>query len=530
MDAAVAVALTLNVVEPYNSGIGAGGLALIWDGDKKKAYALDFRETAPSLAQEKMFLQPGVPEDASRNGPLAIAVPGEMAGLAALHKRWGKLPWKDLFTEAIRYAEQGFSPDRALKARVKKRRDCLTRDYHTLKIYKPLLPLPNAAIQNHIFSSQAPLNSTNETLSWKQPELAKTLKRLQDNGAQDFYSGKIAQALSKDLAAKGSLIRLQDLQNYQIKWRKPLEEKYNWGQVWGFPLPSSGGILVLQALNTLTALEKETGSHETWASWLIPIFGEIFTIRNEAMGDSDFLPKPPLNQWLSKGFAKKLAKEILDSNSLNLKNGTLKNQDKENTNKTEGQTSHFSVIDAQGNAVSMTITQNLSFGSCVTAGSTGILMNNQMDDFATRAGQPNAFGLVQSQANAIQPGKRPLSSMSPILVTEKKTVILALGSPGGPRIISSVLQVLYRHFVLGENLKESVAAPRFHYQGLPQKIFIESTLPAKIQEQLSLAQLPIEKNSPWSNVQAVAYDPKTEKFSAESDPRGIGKAIVVYPK
>lgn len=525
IDAAVAAALTLSVVEPYNSGIGAGGMAMIWDGTKRKAFALDFRETAPKLAHEKMFLQPGLPEDASRSGPLAIGVPGEIAGLAALHKRWGKLPWEDLFTEAIRYTEQGFVPDAALLARVKRRQDCLSRDYHSWKIYHGLFPNEPNSSTSKDHRPKPDLNDDNSSAPklWRQVALAKTLKRLSQRGADDFYQGEIAQALAKDLSDKGSLIRLQDFQNYQVKWRRPLSSNFSWGRLWGFPLPSSGGISVIRSLKTLSALAQMQKNHETWIPWMVGVFEQIFKSRNKAMGDSDFIATPPVNKWISKSFARTQAKEILKK--LNPPSPTKTG---DASAKTQGHTSHLSVIDAKGNGVSMTITQNLSFGSCVSSGSTGILLNNQMDDFATHPGKANAFGLVQSKANAIAPGKRPLSSMSPTLVTSKKNLILAIGSPGGPRIISSVIESLYRYFVLGESLKQAVAAPRFHYQGIPHQIFVEKTASPALQESLATTKIPIKLSRPWSNVQAVAYEPSTQSFSAESDPRGIGKALVVF--
>lgn len=523
VDAAVAAALTLAVVEPYNSGLGAGGLAMVWDPEKKRGYPIDFRERAPLKATPKLFQRPGVAKDASKNGPLAIAVPGEIAGLAYLHRRWGRLPWKDLFVDAIQYAEQGFVADSALLDRTQGRQACLSRDYHSWKVYRPLLKPPSDLAPNPSGNPQKPEAGQVPTPPprWIQGDLAQTLKVLRDEGAKSFYQGPLGFQLVSNLKGKGSLITLADLRTYEVKERNPIIGNFDWGRVWGFPLPSSGGISVVRALNTLEAIQDKTKDWDNWQAWLVKVLGPIFADRNAEMGDEDFVSGQPVARWVSHSFAKAQAKELLKEDWL--PKATPRAQAQKQT-ETDGQTTHLSVMDSEGRAVSLTLTQNLSFGSCVTAGSTGILMNNQMDDFATRPGQPNAFGLVQGMANGVEPGKRPLSSMSPTLVTGDDQVILAIGSPGGPRIITSVLQVLYRHFILQQDLRQAIAAPRLHYQGLPRRIFLETGFSAADQAKLRQLKLPLKPSSPWSNVQAVAYDPQTGRFSAFSDPRGIGAA------
>jgi gamma-glutamyltranspeptidase/glutathione hydrolase len=498
VDAAVGAALTLAVVEPYNSGLGAGGLALLWDSRNKKAYAFDFREKAPLAATAAMFLQPWIPPDASVAGPLAIAVPGEIHGLASLHRRGGKLPWRELFADAIRYAESGFLPDKGLLTQVENRKECLRRDYDTSQLYQAF------------WSSEKHPNDTQDPTPppWIQPALTQTLKQLAAEGPESFYQGHLGTFLVRDLQGKGALLSEKDLAQYQTVERNPLLAKFPWGQLWGFPLPSSGGISLIRGLQTMEALgkiDKDKASLPDWQTWMVEVLRQVFQTRNTEMGDGDFLPSLPVKQWTSKNFAKQQAKNIFTKKTEETAPSPLKN-------KTEGHTTHLSVIDGQGNAVAMTLTQNLPFGSCVTSGATGLMMNDQMDDFSTRPGQPNAFGLVQSEANAIAPGKRPLSSMTPTLVTERGRVILVIGSPGGPKIISTLLQVLYRHFFLGEPWTQAMAATRFHFQGIPHEVDAE------------------QDGDTWGNVQAVGFDPKSGGYFAYSDPRGQGQAVVVFSK
>ena len=455
IDAALAAALTLAVVEPYNSGLGGGGMALVWYG--KKARAFDFRETAPSRAHARTFLEAADPE-ASKVGPLSIAVPGAVAGLEFLHRQAGRIAWASLFDEAIQYAEKGFRPDAELKRRLLVKADCLLRDYHSAQIYRPLLKPENAE-------------------NWVQADLAQTLKQLREGGAAQFYEGPIGVELISNLQGKGALLQLEDLQTYRALEREPVSANYSFGKIWGMPPPSAGGVGILLGMNFLEArLKKDKdGWSAQGADWMAAAMAEMFRIRNQEMGDPEFNPGLPIKDWVKK----------------------------------RGNTTHLSVMDGEGNAVALTTTLNLSFGSCVTAGKTGILMNDEMDDFSTRPGEANDFGLLQSDKNKVEPGKRPLSSMSPTLVTKGGHALAALGSPGGPRIMSSVFQVLAQHFFGGETWSKAVTAERLHYQGEPDKLEKESAARS------------------WGNVQAVAYNPKTKTFEAVSDPRGEGLGAVL---
>jgi len=477
VDAAVAAALTLSVVEPYHSGLGGGGMALIWNAKTGKVHAVDFRETAPLQATAAMFLNQDLDPEASRAGPLAIAVPGEPAGLAFLHQRWGQLSWNRLFPEAVRFAEEGFGPERELDKRIRDKADCLSRDYHTSQIYRKLLAPDSSGILI-------------------QKDLAESLKKLRDLGSGEFYQGATAKLMVENLRGKGALLDLADLSVYRAVEREPLWVDFPFGRIWGMPPPTSGGLAVLRGMNLLEEFfrkNKDAGD-EAWTLALVGVLETIFRDRNAELGDPDFVKGMPVREWLKK---------------------------------TDGNTTHLSVMDAEGNAVAMTLTLNLSFGSCVTAGPTGILMNDEMDDFTTAPGQANAFGLVQSANNSVAPGKRPLSSMAPTLVTKNRRAILALGSPGGPRIISSVLQTLMRYFFLKQDLKTSVAGERIHYQVDPAEVFGESDrFFGAIFEKLKL---PTHLEKPWGNVQAVSFDPKTKQYEAVSDPRGDGKAMVLEP-
>ncbi len=475
IDASIAAALTLGVVEPYHSGLGGGGMALVWVAKTGKVYAIDFRETAPLRARADMYQGPGLGPEASQVGPLAIAVPGEPAGLGLLHERWGKLSWASLFTEAVRFSEQGFPADAELQKRVLEKSDCLSRDYNSAQIYQNLLAAKGAE-------------------PFRQPALAETLKKLRDRGVGDFYRGETSRLLVESLRGKGACLETADLASYRAVERPPLHSDFAFGRLWGMPPPSSGGISVLRGMNLLEAWFRKhrQNSPAELAVELVRDFGVLFKERNAAMGDPDFVKTMPIHEWLKKS---------------------------------DGSTSHLSVIDREGNAVAMTMTINLSFGSCVTAGPIGVMMNDEMDDFSTNPGQPNAFGLVQSENNAIAPGKRPLSSMSPTLLTKDRHALLAIGSPGGPRIITSVLQSLVHYLFLHEDLAASLAAARLHYQVEPPTVFGESEqFFSEIREQLKLA---TKLQLPWGNVEAVAYDPAQHRFTAASDPRAQGKALVV---
>ena len=532
VDAAVAAALTLAVVEPHNSGLGAGGMARIWDNQEKKTHAIDFRERAPLKATPQMFSSGQTPWEASQAGPLAIAVPGEVAGLGFLHHHWGKLPWNELFSEAIHWAEQGHIPSLLLQKKIEERSDCLRRDYHTFKIYRPFLaPLHPAT---PLTLSDAPDPSPEiemDSPRLVQSQLAETLKTLRDKGPQEFYLGRLAQQLTESLQNKGALLQLEDFQEYQALETPPLSTQFPWGTLWGVPLPSSGGISVIRALNTLEALEKIQGEDwQRWA-WFVPLFRGIFTTRNQEMGDPDFLPPLPVQRWISKNFAKEEAKKIAKSldaqKSLPETNPASEEPLQEPA---PGETTHLSIMDGNGNSVSMTLTLNLAFGSCVTAGDTGVLMNNEMDDFNTQTDKPNAFGLIQGKQNNIAPGKRPLSSMSPTLVTQNKEAILAIGSPGGPRIITTIFQVLYGIYFLRQDLQSALSSPRLHYQIYPPTVFLEHSTAQFQRRTLKAEGIPFTPVAPWGNVQAVRYDPTTRRFSAASDPRGEGAAEVLPPK
>lgn len=478
IDAAIAAALTLAVVEPYHSGLGGGGMALVWPAKGGKALALDFRERAPLQAKGDMYQNPILGSDASRFGPLAIATPGEIAGLEWMHRRWGKRPWASLFKEAIQYAEEGFAPDPELRERVRDKAECLVRDYHSFRNYKPLLKGEDPGL-------------------WTQKDLANSLKTLRDRGAAEFYQGELGKTLVTNLRGKGAILDSPDLSEYRALERPALSVDFPFGKIWGMPPPSSGGIGVLRGMILLEKFFKANRkpSPEAWTLALLQSMDTIFRERNTAMGDPDFVKNMPIKSWLKKD---------------------------------GGNTTHLSVMDSEGNAVAMTLTINLSFGSCVTAGETGILMNDEMDDFSALPGQANAFGLVQSEKNAVEPGKRPLSSMSPTLVTKKGKALLALGSPGGPRIISSVLQVLMRYYFLKEDLKDSVAGDRLHYQVDPPFVFGESD--HSFGFILEKFKIPARLQSRWGNVQATAYDPKTKLFEAVSDPRGQGEALLLSPQ
>lgn len=507
VDAAVATAFALAVVEPYASGIGGGGFALVRMGDELAF--LDFREVAPARAHRDMYLRDGAAvRELSLDGPLAVAVPGAVAGYLELHRRWGKLPRAAVLAPAIRLAREGVVVDERYRAYARHRAPVLRRDPEAAAIF--------------LHEGEVP------ALGWKlrQPALAKTLEILAEEGPAAFYEGPIARAIAADMQERGGLLDLEDLRSYRVRERPPLLGSFRGHAIATAPPPSAGGVVVLSVLNAMETLPADLPWRDVRALHLYIEASKRAYADRMRLGDPDFV-QVPVQELVSKerarAWVEAVGHDATPSASIAVPQGS--------TPAVEGEhTSHLSVVDAEGNAVSLTTTINTPFGAAIVAKGTGILLNNEMDDFASAPGVPNAYGIVGSEANAIAPGKVPLSSMSPTIVfggpTPDAPVRLVVGSPGGSRIPTTVIQVVLNHLVHGAPIDVALAQGRIHHQHLPEEVFVEPfALDATTIGLLRLRGHRIVEGGTWSNATAIAVDPETGLRTGAADPRGVGAAI-----
>ncbi len=532
IDAAVATSFAIGVTEPYHSGIGGGGFLLIRLASGE-VVALDARETAPAAASRDMFVASGVAKDASRAGPLAVATPGMLAGLALALERYGTKSLAEVMAPAIALAAEGF-PISLRHARV-------------LEAWKAMglaERFPETA------AIQLPPAGTPIAPGWKlvQPELAATLRKIARVGPAEFYTGKTATAIAAEVQRRGGVLTASDLAGYAPVLRPPLRGNYRGFEVISFPPPSSGGVALIQMLNILEGFDLRPLGAGSSASIhrVAESMKFAFADRAAYLGDPDFVAVPT-EQLIAKEYAAKLRAQILPSRwhrapwtwgedelairvpgpglgALPLSAGRAAPGPPVHHG---GGTTHFSVTDAAGNAVATTQTVNLLFGSGITVPGTGIVLNDEMDDFSIAPNQPNAFGLVDvNGTNAVAPGKRPLSSMTPTLVLENGKVRIVAGSPGGPRIITTVLLALLNILDFGLDPSEAIAAPRFHHQWVPDELSIEAGMPADVQEGLRRRghNLKVAERN-WSSAQVIAIDPKTGWHLGATDPRTDGLAV-----
>lgn len=443
-DVAVAVGLTLSVTTPYYAALGGGGFALV--KMNQGVEALDFRETAPKATGKDYFLS--LPKDASQTGGHAVGVPGVPAGLWALHQKYGKLKWAQLFAEAEALARNGILLSGEWTDKTKSERDRFNKaglDLFFLKDGVPYKP--------------------GQTL--KQPGLARALQELRTKNLKGFYEGPVAKDITAAVQAAGGKMTLEDLKSYKVRWLKPLTTTYEGHQIYLMPPPSSGGVLILSALRLMEKLDLK--SKPALSADEYHMIGEIESrvFRGRSLlGDPDF-HKNPLRFLTSDSYLTELAKSVKPDKSVAL--APLKDEEV----KESPQTTHYSIMDADGHAVALTVTLNGNYGSGVVSPKYGIALNNEMDDFTTRPGEPNMYGLTQGPGNDVEPGKRPLSSMSPTLVERDGKVVMAVGSPGGPRIITGVLQVLYRLLARGVDADVAIQTPRVHHQFLPNILYVD---------------------------------------------------------
>lgn len=452
VDAAVAIAFTLAVVHPTAGNITGGGFAIVRTAPGK-ATALDFRETAPAAATETMYLDAaGKPTDKSVIGHLASGVPGSVLGLYELHKKYGKKPWKDLVEPAIKLARDGF-PISSYLARNMARPMTLAK----------LARFPATVA---IWTINGVPKTADTTV--KIPELAVTLERIRDRGPDGFYRGETAAAIVKEMKAGGGIITTEDLAGYKVVWRDPLRFTYRGKSIVSMPPPSSGGIVLAMTAGMLREVDmgKLVWHGPDAIHRLAEVWRRAFSIRNEILGDPAFVNNIPIAKLMSQDYLDKLQKTI-----------TTKATPSKNVAKLiEGvHTTNWCVVDGKGMAVAITSTLNGNFGSGLTIPGGGFLMNNEMDDFTAKPGSPNIYGLVQSAANKIEPGKRMLSSMSPTIIEDETGELFMLaGAGGGPNIITSVWQTLSNVIDDGEHIDLAVAQPRIHQQDLPDELRVEA--------------------------------------------------------
>jgi len=444
IDVAVAVGLVLSVTNPSNASLGGGGFALISMGDGVQV--LDFREMAPGATSPEFYLERD--RGASWNGGTAVGVPGVPAGLWAMHKRYGKMGWSRLFATALRLAERGieFSGTES-------------------RYSESQVDRFNPAGVRHFLKSPGQPYRPGDLL--KQPALAQALKLLRNNGPDGFYTGAVARDIAATVQAADGVLTVDDLASYRVRWLQPLETAYRGHKLYTMPPPSSGGVVIKAAFELFEKVDIDR--QQPLSVDEIHLMAEVLNraFRGRALlGDPDY-HENPFDRILSDAYLDDMARSIDLSRATQLPPLV----DKAGDDSTE--TTQFSILDAEGNAIALTITLNGSYGSGVVSDKFGISLNNEMDDFTTRPGEPNAFGLVQGFGNRVQPGKRPLSSMSPTLVERDGKVVMSLGAAGGPRIISSVIQTIYRVLVTGLDIDRAVQFPRVHHQFLPNKLYLD---------------------------------------------------------
>jgi gamma-glutamyltranspeptidase / glutathione hydrolase len=504
VDAAVAVGFALAVTHPFAGNLGGGGFMLIRFADGRSTF-VDFREQAPETASRDMYLDSaGNPTRDSIDGWRAAGVPGTVRGFELAQSKYGRRKWADLIAPAVKLAYQGFPVPATMVRSLAAEEERLAKDPESRRIFL-----------NHG-------SRFREGDKLVQRELAETLARIAKGGARDFYEGQTGQRLAAEMAAHGGLVTLADLQKYRAVERVPLAGKYRSVAILTAPPPSSGGIGLLEMLGMLEGSGYEgtgAGSAGT-VHYMTEVMRRSFADRSQYLGDPDFV-KVPVKSLLDPQYIKTrratidIARATL---SADLRAGLPPG--------VEGsETTHYSIVDAQGNAVAVTYTLNNGYGSAVTVPGLGFLVNDEMDDFTSKPGVPNLFGLLQGEANAIAPRKRPLSAMTPTIVTRDGKLFLVLGSPGGPRIITAVLEAFLNVVDFGMNIQEAVDAPRFHHQWMPDRLYLEKEIAPEVAADLEKRGHHIEY-SPGvvlARVEAILIDEKGRKEGA-ADRRFSGKA------
>ena len=525
IDAAVATAFALAVVEPAAGNIGGGGFMVVRLANGKTMF-FDYREVAPGKATRDMYIKPDGKLDleASVIGYKSVAVPGTVAGLALALKTNGTMKLSDVMQPAIRLAEEGFPITEKLVSELEEEQPGLQK----------------FSMSSHIFLNDGKRYKVGDIL--KQPELGQTLKRIAKKGPADFYQGETAQMLVRDMTAQGGLVTLEDLAHYQPKVREVVHANFTMdGHKWeviSAPPPSSGGVAVVEALNMLQGIPLKGWDDPQSIHMVVEVMRRAFADRAAYLADPDF-SNVPVAGLTDACYAKELAatidpKQASPSSGVKAGNPHICNEGVSAGNGAartivslgEGpHTTHFSVVDAAGNAVASTTTLNDSYGSHVTS-SAGFLLNDEMDDFTTQPGVPNAlFDLIQSEANAIGPGKRPLSSMTPTILVKNGQLSFVTGSPGGPTIISATLLTILNWMRLGMDAQSAINAPRFHHQWLPDYILMEKLFPPEMEEKMKARGYEVKRKGHIGLVNAIGIDDRTGERCGAADPRDDGSAV-----
>ena len=495
-DAAIAVGFTLAVVLPRAGNIGGGGFMVMHDSATNQSYSIDYREMAPAKSFTNMYLK----DDGSFNddklstfGYLASGVPGTVAGFWEIHQKFGSLDWELLLEDAIYYAENGFEITPYMG-------DMLTKYEEKLSYFEPT---------KKIFMEHNP-DFTGSILVQK--DLANTLKLIAEKGKDGFYKGEIAKRIANEMQKNGGMITENDLTNYKPQWRKPLISDYRDNKIITMGPPSSGGVHIIQMLNILENYDLKLIQHNTvdYINLLAEVMKYAYADRSKHLGDPDFFVVP-ISEITNKKYAKSIKNKIKigeSTSSSKILPGSFEEIE-------SVETTHFSVADKNGNIVSSTYTLNSTFGSGVTIEGTGILMNNEMDDFSAAPGIPNQFGLLGAEANEIQPKKRPLSSMTPTIVMKDNELFFTTGSPGGSRIISAVLQSILNIVDFEMNLEEANKSKRIHHQWQPDILQIEFSLNDDIKQKLLNLNYKVEVIDPATCLQTIMF--KDEKYFGYGD-------------
>jgi gamma-glutamyltranspeptidase / glutathione hydrolase len=506
IDAFVAASFAISVERPHSTGIGGGGFLLFFHRAENKIYAFDFREVAPLRSHARMFLdhQGKSQELLSQEGALAVATPGLIAGLYEIHQRFGKLPWKETIAPAIALARTGLPLYNALHVALEDRKHLLGID-------------PEARRTFLLSDGSVPQLGTVII----QENLAKTLELIAEKGKDGFYRGRVADAIVKSVRSKNGILSHQDLQTYQVVERQPVAAPYKGLNIYSMPPPSSGGVHVIQILKMLEHHDlKKMGPQSADAVHLTAnSMQRAFMDRALYLGDPDF-HKIPVSDLLDKKYLQKLSQEI--NSPYAIKASDLKAIDLPYESP---ETTHFTIADQEGNLVASTQTINGWFGSGMMAQGTGIILNNEMDDFAQKAGAQNLFGAVGGDKNLPAPRKRPLSSMSPTIILKEGKPFMALGSPSGTRIITCVAQTILNAVEFEMPLFQAVAATRIHQQWQPDQLKIESPfLSKKVEKALAQRGHDIVHDKLGCSIQAIKRE-KDKKWVGVSDPRGEGRAL-----
>lgn len=507
VDAAVAMGFALAVVLPNAGNLGGGGFMLLHDSTTQKSHALDFRETAPATAHRDLYLdeQGNVIDGDSIYSHRAIGVPGTVAGMEHALQQWGSMSLQHVIKPAIELAEQGFTVSPTLARMLAIQHKQLGRWPATRAIF---------------FKDDKPLQAGELLI---QKDLGKSLRLIASQGSHAFYQGAIADLIVAEMQKHGGLISMQDMANYKAIERAPVVGNYRGYQVASMPPPSSGGIHLLQMLNILESFPlAEYGSSSAETIRLLAESAKLaYADRAEFLGDPDFV-KIPQQGLISKDYAQQLAQSIKPErirSSASIKHGNPQFHESD-------QTTHYSVIDGRGNMVGVTYTLNLNFGSGIVAEGTGVLLNNEMDDFSVKPGVANVFGLIGGEANAIAPGKRPLSSMMPTMVLKDGQPWMVTGSPGGARIITTVLQTLVNAIDFDMNPHENAATPRIHHQWQPDVLRIEKGFSPDTLQILERLGYDIELKASMGKTQTIQIN--ESGLSGYSDPRNPDGATLGY--